>query len=431
MPRLRLTAQHVESLPAIGGRRTDYFDVIVPELALRVTPTGSRSWAVLLKAGHGRGGRRTLRVTLGKVSRLSLAQAREEARAVLDRTSKGEPPAPARTLSVDGLVRRALAALHLSPKTRVEWERLARVEIGPALGTRPAADLQRADVRAWTREVGKRSGWTANRAFEVLRRCYSWAVYEEELFGQAGRSPCERMPKPFDEPRSERVLSLDELRRLLGALDRLWERPYADATLLLLLTGVRRDSVVGLKRAELQGLEGEDPRWVIPPERSKHGRPHVVPLSPAAAATVRRRIDVVDELLGEATQHLFPAGGDQAGLDEPMLWSSTWIEDLREEMRPVTDETTLGPPDPRWTIHSLRHTLATHLIEDLGVSRHVVSLILGHTLPGPAATRVYDRADLLPERRAALERWAEWLRRLAEDQAAPAAAAKILPHRRR
>src|SRR3990172_4823025 len=63
--RLTLTAAHVESLPAIGGDRTEYLDVIVPELALRVSRHGSRTWSVRFWQGRGRAGRRAVRGTLG------------------------------------------------------------------------------------------------------------------------------------------------------------------------------------------------------------------------------------------------------------------------------------------------------------------------------------------------------------------------------
>jgi len=198
------------------------------------------------------------------------------------------------------------------------------------------------------------------------------------------------------------VLNRVELGRLLRALEVLHPRRpqcYADCTRLLLLTGVRLSSALGLRREELHDLDGVEARWVVPAERSKSGRAHVVPLSPAALAIVRRRLAAVDGILGTNVQHIFPIGATRAGEDVAMTWSSNWPEDLREEMRPILDtEGTRGPRDPRWTIHSLRHTIATHMLEHLGVSRHVVSLILGHTLPGPAATRVYDRAELLPER---------------------------------
>jgi integrase len=72
----------------------------------------------------------------------------------------------------------------------------------------------------------------------------------------------------------------------------------------------------------------------------------------------------------------------------------------------------LKAPMPRWTIHGIRHTVATHMREDLKIQREVVSLVLGHTLAGPTATRIYDRSEMLPERRAALTAWADWLRAL-------------------
>ena len=71
----------------------------------------------------------------------------------------------------------------------------------------------------------------------------------------------------------------------------------------------------------------------------------------------------------------------------------------------------------RWTIHGLRHTIATHLRADLGVSTEVISLILGHTPPGPRVTRIYNRADLLPERAAALAAWAGWIENAASREA--------------
>jgi integrase len=74
---------------------------------------------------------------------------------------------------------------------------------------------------------------------------------------------------------------------------------------------------------------------------------------------------------------------------------------------------------PAWRIHDLRHTGATHLREHFGVSSEVVSLLLGHTPPGPRVTRIYNRAEALPERRAALVAWGDWLERLTVDEVEP------------
>jgi integrase len=441
MPRIRLTAQHVESLPAVNGQRTDYADTICPGLVLRVSPTGVRSWSVLVGAGHGREARRQARVTIGKLARYSLAEARAEARRILEH---GAPIG--RGLTVERLIRDALTHLTLADSTRREWTRLADHDLIPGLGSQPAAELERGEVRAFLREVGSRAPTTANRCLTVLRRCYSWAVAEELV----RVSPCAGLARLYQERPRDRVLGADELRRLMGALARLRVQPcphplregeteesgsvFADATLLLLLTGVRESAVLGMRRAELHGIAGAEPLWIIPPERAKRRRggdaalrPHHVPLSPQAVAVVRRRLAAINEAFGSEWEHLFPAAGKASGQDRPLAWSSNWPPELIEEMRAVSLDKSgspvgLEPADPDWTIHGLRHTIATHLCEQLGVSLPIADLILGHQLPGSRVARIYVRAELLAERRAALCRWAEWLERLAE----PAQAGKVL-----
>jgi integrase len=437
--RIRLTSQHVQSLPAVDGVRTDYWDVIVPTLVLRVSAT-SRSWACRHQQGHGRAGRRITLVTIGRTNYISLAEARDKAREILEHGIQ----APG-GLTVAVIAGRAMAALELTPNTRREWQRLVDKEIVPALGAIPAAELDRPTVRAWMREVGGRSRWTADHAFRVLRRFYSWAEDEELI----PANPLHRVKAPWALPSNDRVLAVDELRRLLGALARLRLRSYfdpdtereevtgwayADATLLLLLTMVRREGVLGMRRSELYDLDGKAPRWVIPKERMKSGREHLVPLSAQAVAVVRRRRRAVAAMErpegAPALDTLFPAGGRHTGEDRPMTWPSSWVRELREEMRPVTLDARgqvegPGPVDTRWTVHGLRHSAATALREHLGVDRDVVALLLSHRLPG--ITSVYDRAEKLAERRAALERWGEWLERMKEEQRG----GRVLPLRRR
>jgi integrase len=92
----------------------------------------------------------------------------------------------------------------------------------------------------------------------------------------------------------------------------------------------------------------------------------------------------------------------------PKHQNLTWSSRAVQAIRKATEEK-LGGRMPEWRIHDLRHTVATHLREDLKVSSDIVSLILGHTPPGPRVTRIYDRSELLPERRAALVAWASWV----------------------
>ncbi len=69
-------------------------------------------------------------------------------------------------------------------------------------------------------------------------------------------------------------------------------------------------------------------------------------------------------------------------------------------------EVELGRPLNNWRPHDFRRSVATHL-RRLGTDRHVVKRILGHA--DRDVTAIYDRYSMLPERRAALELWAQEL----------------------
>ena len=65
---------------------------------------------------------------------------------------------------------------------------------------------------------------------------------------------------------------------------------------------------------------------------------------------------------------------------------------------------------PHWTFHDLRRSAVTKMAEDLKIAPHIVDKILNHasgTIRGVAA--IYNRAQYLDERRAALEAWSNWI----------------------
>jgi integrase len=442
VPPLTFTPKWVRRVSAEGKRR-QFADSVQPGLVLRVSPSGAKSYAVVY---HKDG--RNYRVTLGRPSEeYSLSHARAHAKAILLEVQLGKNPAVEKRqgrdraeLPVGELVEKMLEAVARRASTDREWRRLAAVELKPLL-RRPASEVTRADVRLWLGKIARRSSSTAKHSLEVLRRAYTWGMDMELVAG----SPCAGVTPPRIEA-SERVLSTPEVRAVWRALEVLGEGVFPDFVRLALLTAARRGSVLGARAQEFEGLgkEGQDLyspvkisqdgikadevfcRWTIPASRSKSGRAHVVPLSPQALVVVRRRIAAA------RGGYLFPTfyvrrAGQEASphlLALPSAWVRTLkaatIWQLRRELGPGR-RAAMAP----WKLHGLRHTIATHLTEDLGVDHYLVSLILGHAVGGPAVSRVYNRAERLAERRAALIAWGSWV-----ESVAAGGGARVLPMRR-
>ncbi len=429
MPTVTLTPKSIRSLPAIDGRRTSYRDAVAPGLELRVSPSSARTYAVVYK----RGGRQA-RVTLGPASGRSLKEAREEARRIRAEAALGHDPARAIAERRHAPERLTLAQVgerfmkemarghRLRPRTEGEYQRLLDREILPALGERPAGDVTRREVRETVRAIESRAPIVANRTFALIRRLYAWAVSEDLVVG----SPCVGMSRPAPEEPTDRVLSAEELRGLQLALDE-FDSASADVIRLLLLTGVRLGMVLGARRGEFHEIDEEHEataRWVIPggyQGRSKNRRAHVVPLAPAVVKVVRRRLEAW------AGELLFPNRDDHT---KPLVWRTVFLNRVRRQLAVHVNAARAqrGQPPvvvPPWTVHQLRHTVRTHLREDLRVPDDVAELIVGHVRQGVVGT--YNRAELLNERRTALVAWADWLNRMVFERPG----ARVLPMGRR
>src|SRR5438034_6492377 len=96
MPTRALTVAAVARIKPPAAGQADYFDKGFPGLALRVSYGGAKTWVYFYRL-HGK----LRRLTLGRVSALSLSEAREawrEARKLVDR---GESPAGRRPVAAD------------------------------------------------------------------------------------------------------------------------------------------------------------------------------------------------------------------------------------------------------------------------------------------------------------------------------------------
>jgi integrase len=263
---------------------------------------------------------------------------------------------------------------------------------------RPVVDVDGHDICAIvdeTRRLGapglkrRSDGPTEGRAramLSCLSTMFDWLIRKRRVI----TNPCSGVPRPDTPKARDRVLSKDEIVRFWAAAGDAGE-PFNAALKLLLLTGCRLNEVCGMRREELS----ED-AWTIPGTRTKNHRPHVVPLPPLAREIIAgvHRIEGTDLIL--STSRKTPLSG----------WSKT---------KDRLDEAMGAPP---WRLHDLRRTAATGMAE-LGIPPHIVEAALNHISGAKAGVAgTYNRAAYAEEKKAALERWANFVATLVEGKSA-------------
>ena len=393
MPKIKLTARNVTTLPVPAKGQVDYWDLEgpVPMFGLRISAEGLRTFTVCYRP---KGSTTQRRLTLGEVGILTLGAAREEAAQRLAEVRLGgDPQAERRAMrsaqrakvhekSFAAIADQFLAAPRKKPyrpKTRREWTRIIERELKPVLGALRPEEITRRLVKDLLRAVAVTRGKPiqANRILEVVRRIFSWAVAEELV----GGSPCVGIEKPGAETRRARVYRAEEIRALCeGVVGTELEVLVP----LILFTAARSEEA---RAARFDQMDLSARLWTIPPERSKNGEVHPIPLSAPAVRLIEERRAVV------RGPWLFPASTREGYMDHP--------QHAVEKVRRLS-----GVSDFR--LHDLRRTVATGLAE-LGTLDPIVEAVLGHTPPG--LKRTYNRYQPIREMRVALEGWAAQLQR--------------------
>lgn len=394
------------------GARSMIWDTDVKGFGVRITAAGTRTYILRYRMG-GRGSPiRTL--TIGQHgSPWTTDQARKRAADLLLQVRSGidvvaERHAEKDRTQADAASReeRLFSALveawfinHVvrdELRSRNDIRGVIDRDLKPAFAGKTVDEITKKDVAKALNAIGERSGAAANKAHKWLRQILNWLIDQ----GEIRISPAAGVKKPFPENSRTRVLSLGELVVLWVALDALPE-PYRSYYRLLILLGQRLRETSNAPWAEFD-LEADD--WLLPRERTKAKRDHLVPLSPQAVALLetlqpntklrKGPVFTTDGQVGiagfsklkaaidDAVAAIFAEGGDAAAL--------------------------VGEDFADWVVHDIRRSLATGC-QGMGIELVHTEAVLNHAVTKKVTrvTEVYHLYDYYDEKAWALERWGE------------------------
>jgi integrase len=372
---MKLTRQTIVALTLVEGKtETIVFDNDLPGFGIRIRAGGSRVWIYQYKIGN-----QNRRVTLGSLAALTPARARATAGELHAAVRLGRDPAGEKT---EGRARagETLAVVtrsyltyqsgHLRRRSYRELERHLLRYCKPLHGLQ-LQKIDRRTVAARITDVASSGGAaTGNRVRASLSALFAWAMKQ----GLTDNNPATGTSRAQEQPRT-RVLSGDELKIIWSVLG---SDDYSAIVKLLILTGMRREEVGALEWCEVAG-----DHIVLPPQRTKNGRGHRIPIVPAVRTILDGRNRNGPFAFGRHPAKPFTGWGvSKAGLDRR-------LEAAGHRLEP-------------WRLHDLRRTMRTGL-GALGVAPHVAELAINHVRKGIES--VYDKHRYEGEIRIALTLW--------------------------
>lgn len=407
---MRLTSASIRTIEPVPPK-TDRieFDDAVPGFGVRARAGGSKVYVVQYAIGE-----KTRRMTLGKVELQGVDKAREKAKDILAAVRMGQDPAGekqhARETATDtfkAVADRFLAfqkahggkeGRGLRPRSYSETERHLMTHSKKLHGLL-LAKIQQRDIASVISTVRATHAVTANRVRTSLASLFSWAIGE----GLVNSNPVTATTRTEEKSR-ERVLEPTELRLIWNSLE---DNHFGTIMKLLALTGQRAAEIAGLRWSELEGDV-----IVLPAERTKNHREHLVPLSQPAQAMIAaqpRRFGADSEM----RDLIFGFG------DGPF---SGWGKSMETLNKRIAEKA--GQPLPHFTPHDLRRSFATHA-SGLGIQPHIIEVILNHVSGFRAGVAgIYNRHTYEAETRTALALWADHLLAIVEDRTSNVTALK-------
>ena len=366
-------------------------------LYLEVKPSGKRVWR-LKYAIHGK--EKTL--TMGDYPVIGLLKAREQRDVERENIRQGIDPSArkqeqkrlAKYISAQSFEDVAIEWYHRNYDTWTHKHarniiRRLELYVFPKFGKKPISEITPLDVLDCLQKIEDRNILhTAQRALQIIGQVLRYGV--ATMRAERDFTPDLRDMLKQRQAGNFASISVDELPELAQAIERNHAGLYRQtilATKLLMLTFVRTNELL---KAEWSEFDFEKKIWVIPAERMKMRKSHIVPLS-------RQAIIVLQEL-----RQLFGQRDDGYIFPSTVHWN-----------KPVSHMTILNALERlgykgRMTGHGFRSLAMSAIKEKLDYRHEVVDRQLAHGHRNKI-DKAYDRTQFMAERIKMMQDWGDYI----------------------
>jgi integrase len=386
-------------------KRQKYYRVIdarMRGLIIKVQTSGTKTFCIRGKTQFGK----PFEESIGHFGTLTLNGARKIAPSRIIEAQKAHPVEAKRRakralenskMETVSAIAAKWAAEHkakVSKNTSDKEQRYLNLYILPELGQKRLAELTRTEIERFLKTVleqakTKRNGTDGiashNHCRTILSQVFDFAIKKLDM------DITNRVlaTEPIKAVVRDRTLSELELKTIWNALLQAEAKKQSATNARLIkfqLTTLQRSGEVAAMLWSEVDIVSNHPTWTIPAEKYKGKHTMVVPLSSAAV-----KILVAQRNPNLGTKGVFGDVKDGHAVQRAFnrLCERLVIKDAR--------------------MHDQRRTGRTLLTsERLGISLETAERVIGHTVSS-SLVRTYDKNDYLPQKREALEKWAELL----------------------
>lgn len=370
-------------------------------LGLNVTMYGSRSWILRYQVGKKRRD-----MGLGSYPSVTLAEAKERARAARAKLSLGIDPIEdsraqrsklladqSTAITFDEAAKKYVEAHEhgwKNAKHAQQWRNTIDTYATPVMGKMLIRDIGLPQVLQVLEPIWREKTETASRLRGRMDSVFDWAIargYRTQLSPARWKGLLDKLlpaPGKVAKVGHHRALPYAQLPDFLMVL-RNQEGVGSAALQFLILTACRSGEVRGARWSEFDMKAGV---WTVPAERMKAGKEHRVPLSTAAVAIIEH------QRLNRFSDLVFPSPNrSRSDPTEAGMLSDMTLSAVLRRMKVAA------------VPHGFRSTFRDWCAEQTDYPNEVAEMALAHAVPNKVEA-AYRRGDLLQKRHRLMEDWA-------------------------